>query len=302
MFLKQLPKGRPPVQEIEFEIKTEPGAVPPNHPPYRLSPKEHEELQAQIEDLLSQGHIRPSYSPYGAPVLFVPKMDGQWCMCIDYRALNKQTIKDHYPLLQIDDLLDRLGRAKYFSTINLASGYHQIAMKEDDIPKTAFRTHRDQFEFLVVPFGVTNAPATFQQLMNRVFAKELDAFVLVYLDDILIFSKTKEEHLHHIKIALERLRVQKIYARLHKCEFFCDKVEYLGFDVSEAGVQLSPDKVRAIMEWPRPSTVKDVQSFLGLANFYRRFVRNFSLKAKPLTELTKDKVTWKWEEPQETTF
>ena len=232
-----------------------------------MSPKEHEELQVQVEDLLAQGHIRPSQSAYGAPILFVPKKDGRWRMCIDYRALNKQTIKDRYPLPRIDDLLDRLGKARYFSIIDLASGYHQIAMKEDDIPKTAFRTHRGHFEFIVMPFGVTNAPAIFQRLMNKVFKKELDAFILVYLDDILIFSKTKEEHLEHIRIALERLRDAKIYTRLHKCEFYKDKVEYLGFDVSARGVQSSPDKVRAVVEWPKPSSVKDVRSFLGLAGF-----------------------------------
>ena len=280
MFPEQLPKGRPPKREVEFAIKTEPGAAPPNRPPYRLSPKEHEELQAQIEDLLAHGHIHPSQSPYGAPILFVPKKDGRWRMCIDYQALNKQTIKDCYPLLRIDDLLDRLGKAKYFSTIDLASGYHQIAMKDDDIPKTAFRTHRGHFEFVVMPFGVSNAPATFQRLMNKVFVNELDAFILVYLDDILVFSQTKDEHLEHIRTALGRLRDAKIYARLHKCEFFKDKVEYLGFDVSARRVQPSPDKVRAVVEWPKPSSVKDVRSFLGLAGFYRRFIKNFSLKAR----------------------
>ena len=236
MFPEQLPKGWPPKWEVEFAIKTEPGAAPPNRPPYRLSVKEHEELQAQIEDLLAQGHIHPSQSPYDTPILFVPKKNGRWRMCIDYWALNKQTIKDRYPLPRIDDLLDCLGKAKYFSTIDLASGYHQIAMKEDDIPKTAFRTHRGHFEFIVMPFRVSNAPATFQRLMNKVFAKELDAFILVYLDDILVFSQTQEEHLEHIRTALGRLRDAKIYARLHKCEFFKDKVEYLGFDVSAHGV------------------------------------------------------------------
>ena len=268
----------------------------------RRAVRSSRDIQAQIEDLLAQGHIRPSQSPYGAPILFVPKKDGRWRMCIDYRALNKQTIKDRYPLPRIDDLLDRLGKAKYFSTIDLASGYHQIAMKEDDIPKTAFRTHRGHFEFVVMPFGVSNAPATFQRLMNKVFAKELDAFILVYLDDILVFSRTKEEHLEHIRTALGRLRDAKIYARLHKCEFFKDKVEYLGFDVSARGVQPSPDKVRAVVEWPKPSSVKDVRSFLGLAGFYRWFIKNFSLKAKPLTELTRDDAVWRWEEPQEMAF
>ena len=165
-------------------------------------------------------------------------------------------------------------------------------MKEDNTPKTTFQMHRGYFEFLVMPFGLTNAPATFQRLMNKVFEKELDAFILVYLDDILVFSKMKEEHLEHIRIALERLRDPKIYTRLHKCEFFKDKVEYLGFDVLARGVQPSPDKVRAVVEWSKPSSVKDVCSFWVLAGFSRRFIRNFSLKAKPLTELTKDNVTW----------
>ena len=272
LFPEQLPKGRPPKREVEFEIKLEEGAVPPNKPPYRLSPKEHDELQAQIDDLLAQGHIRPSQSPYGAPVLFVPKKDGRWRMCVDYRALNKQTIRDRYPLPRIDDLLDRLGKAKHFTTLDLASGYHQIAVKEQDIPKTAFRTQRGQFEFLVMPFGVANAPATFQRMMNSLFKEELDAFVLVYLDDILVFLQMLEDHIRHIRTALQKMRDAKFFARLHKCSFFQEKVEYLGFDVSRNGVQPSPEKVRTVVEWPQPQSVKDVRSFLGLAGFYRRFI------------------------------
>ena len=302
LFPEQLPKGRPPKRTIEFEIKTEEGAVPPNKPPYRLSPKEYEELQAQIDDLLSQGHIRPSTSPYGAPVLFVPKKDGRWRMCIDYRALNRQTIRDRYPLPRIDDLLDRLGQARHFTTLDLASGYHQIAVKESDIPKTAFRTQRGQFEFVVMPFGVTNAPATFQRMMNEIFKDELDSFVLVYLDDILIFSKTLEDHIQHIRRALEKLREAKLYARLHKCAFFQKRVEYLGFDVSQQGIQPSLEKVRTVVEWPSPKSVKDVRSFLGLAGFYRRFIKNFSLKARPLTDLTRDNVPWTWNEREEKAF
>ena len=302
VFPEQLPKGKPPKRTVEFEINTEEGATPPNKPPYRLSPKEHEELQAQIEDLLAQGHIRPSTSPYGAPVLFVPKKDGRWRMCVDYRALNRQTIRDRYPLPRIDDLLDRLGKAKHFTTLDLASGYHQIAVKDADIPKTAFRTQRGQFEFVVMPFGVTNAPATFQRMMNSIFKEELDDFVLVYLDDILIFSKTLQEHIQHIKAALEKLRTAKLYARLHKCAFFQKRVEYLGFDVSSQGIQPSPEKVRTIVEWPRLQSVKDVRSFLGLAGFYRKFIKQFSLKARPLTDLTRDKVVWQWTEREEKAF
>ena len=302
LFPERLPKGQPPKRQVEFEIQTKEDAVPPSKPPYRLSPKEHDELQAQIDELLAQGHIRPSASPYGAPVLFVPKKDGRWRMCVDYRALNKQTIRDQYPLPRIDDLLDRLGQAKHFSTLDLASGYHQIAVKASDIPKTAFRTQRGQFEFIVMPFGVTNAPATFQRLMNQIFKEELDDFVLVYLDDILIFSQTLQEHIQHIRQALEKLRKAQLYARLHKCSFFQERVEYLGFDVSPQGVQPSPEKVRTVVEWPRPCSVKDVRSFLGLAGFYRRFIKNFSLKARPLTDLTKDGIIWHWGDKEEKAF
>ena len=302
LFPEQLPKGRPPKRTVEFEIKTEEGAVPPSKPPYRLSPKEYTELQAQIDDLLAQGHIRPSTSPYGAPVLFVPKKDGRWRMCVDYRALNKQTIRDRYPLPRIDDLLDRLGQAKHFTTLDLASGYHQIAVKESDIPKTAFRTQRGQFEFIVMPFGVTNAPATFQRMMNDLFKEELDHFVLVYLDDILIFSKTLKEHIEHIRQALEKLREARLFARLHKCAFFQKRVEYLGFDVSPQGIHPSPDKVRTMVEWPQPKSVKDIRSFLGLASFYRRFIKNFSLKARPLTDLTRESVPWNWQAKEEKAF
>ena len=302
LFLEKLPKGRPPKRAVEFEINTVPDATIPSRPPYRLSPKESEELQAQIDELIAQGHIRPSQSPYGAPVLFVPKKDGRWRMCVDYRALNKQTIKDKYPLPRIDDLIDRLGQARHFTTLDLASGYHQIAVKDADIYKTAFRTQRGQFEFLVMPFGVTNAPATFQRLMNNIFKDELDTFISVYLDDILVFSRTVEEHLQHVRIALEKLRKAKLYARLHKCEFFKTRVEYLGFDVSAQGIAPSQDKVKAVVEWPKPGNVRDIRSFLGLAGFYRRFIRNFSQKARPLTDLTKDKTPWKWESAEEKAF
>ena len=223
-------------------------------------------------------------------------------MCVDYRALNKQTIRDRYPLPRIDDLLDRLGQAKHFTTLDLASGYHQISVKESDIPKIAFRMQRGQFEFIVMPFGVTNAPATFQRMMNDLFKEELDHFVLVYLDDILIFSKTLKEHIEHIRQALEKLRQARLFVRLHKCAFFQKRVEYLGFDVSPQGIQPSLDKVQTIVEWPQPKSVKDIRSFLGLASFYRRFIKNFSLKARPLTDLTRESVPWNWQAKEEKAF
>ena len=186
IFPEKLPKGVPPEREVQHQIEIEPGSKPPYRPPYRLGPAEQDELEEQIKDLLAQGFIRPSCSPYGAPVLFVPKKDGRWRMCIDYRALNKQTIKDRYPLPRIDLLLDRLGQARVFSKLDLAQGYHQIAMTNDSIEKTAFCTNLGQWEYLVMPFGLYNAPSIFQRLMNTIFEREINSFIVVYLDDILI--------------------------------------------------------------------------------------------------------------------
>lgn len=302
VFPEKLPRGKPADREVTHEIRIEEGSKPQSRPPYKLSPAERDEVEAQIADLLSQGFIRPSCSPYGAPVLFVPKKDGRWRMCIDYRALNKQTIKDRYPLPRVDELLDRLGGNKYFTKLDLASGYHQIAMKNNSVERTAFRTHMGHYEFLVMPFGLTNAPATFQRLMNSIFRGELGKFILVFLDDILIYSKTLHEHYKHIRIALDRLREVKLFGRLHKCDWVQDKVEYLGFDVSAEGVEPSKEKVKAVATWPRPTTIKDVRAFLGLASFYRRFIKNFSRIAKPLTDLTKDKSTGEWKDEQESAF
>ena len=208
-------------------------------------------------------------------------------MCIDYRALNKITVKNRYPLPRIEELLDRLHGARYFSKIDLHSGYHQIRVREADIAKTAFVTRYDSFEYLVMPFGLCNAPATFQRIMNTILRDGLDKFVLVFLDDILIFSRTKEEHEHHIRTILERLRTEKFFGRLKKCDFFKTEVEYLGFDVGAYGIKPSLSKVQAVADWPVPTSVKDVRSFLGLASFYREFIQVFSEIAAPLTDLTK---------------
>ena len=302
IFPEQLPKGIPPTRVVEHTINVEPGSKPSYRPPYRLGPAEQDELEEQIRDLLAQGFIQPSCSPYGAPVLFVPKKDGRWRMCIDYRALNKQTIKDRYPLPRIDLLLDRLGQARVFSKLDLAQGYHQIAMAQDSIEKTAFCTNIGQWEYLVMPFGLCNAPSTFQRLMNEVFKKELNSFILVYLDDILIYSHSVEEHWNHLVHALDKLRRAQLYGRLHKCEFLKDKVDYLGFEVGHDGIRTSPEKVKAILDWPRPQSVHDIRSFIGLASYYRKFMKGFSQLAKPLTDLTKAKVAWSWGDPQEKSF
>jgi hypothetical protein len=219
VFPSELPNNLPPKRTIDHAIDVIPGSEPPSRPIYRLSYLEMNELKRQLADLLQKGFIRPSVSPFGAPVLFVHKKEGSLRLCVDYRALNKITIKNRYPLPRIDELMDRLVGAKYFTKIDLYSGYHQIRIKEEDIPKTAFRTRYGHFEFLVLPFGLTNAPATFMTLMNDIFRDYLDKFVIVYLDDILIYSKTKEEHLQHVAVILQTLREHQLYAKLSKCEF-----------------------------------------------------------------------------------
>ena len=307
IFPSKLPYGPPPKRQLDHEIDTVPGEAPPHKSPYRLSSTEMEELRRQVELLLEQGWIRPSSSPYGAPVLFVPKKDGKWRMCIDYRALNKTTIKNRYPLPKVEELMDRLHGARYFTKIDLYSGYHQIRVRESDIQKTAFVTRYGAFEYLVMPFGLCNAPATFQRMMNTILRDGLDRFVLVFLDDILIYSRTIEEHERHIRAVLDRLRAEKFFGRIKKCDFYQTEVEYLGFDVGADGVKPSVSKVRAVAEWPTPTSVKDVRSFLGLASFYRKFIRHFSEIAAPLTDLTKKgrAEVWSpevWGEKEDTAF
>ncbi|GJU36830.1 putative reverse transcriptase domain-containing protein [Tanacetum coccineum] len=210
VFPDELP-GLPPAREIEFGIELIPGAEPISKAPYRMAPVELKELKEQLQEMLENGFIRPSVSPWGAPVLFVKKKDGSMRLCIDYRELNRITIRNRYPLPRIDDLFDQLQGAKYFSKIDLRSGYHQLRMREQDISKTAFRTRYGHYEFLVMPFGLTNAPAVFMDLMNRIFHEYLDKFVIVFIDDILVYSKSEEEHERHLRIVLEILRQKKLH-------------------------------------------------------------------------------------------
>ncbi|KAL5553902.1 hypothetical protein UlMin_041303 [Ulmus minor] len=245
VFPEDLP-GIPPEREISFEIELLPGSAPVSKAPYRMAPAELKELQIQLQKLLDKGFIRPSYSPWGAPVLFVKKKDGTLRMCIDYRELNKLTIKNKYPLPRIDDLFDQLKGAANFSKIDLRSGYHQLRIKDNDVPKTAFRTRYGHYEFLVMPFGLTNAPAAFMDLMNRVFTQYLDKFIIVFIDDILVYSKTPEEHEEHLRVTLQLLRDSKLYAKFSKCDFWLSKVHFLGHVVSKEGVSVDPAKVEAV--------------------------------------------------------
>ncbi|GJY72051.1 putative reverse transcriptase domain-containing protein [Tanacetum coccineum] len=265
-------KGLPPQRQVEFRIELIPGATPVAKSPYRLAPSEMQELSEQLKELQDKGFIRPSHSPWGAPVLFVKKKDGSMRMCIDYRELNKLTVKNRYPLPRIDDLFDQLQGARYFSKIDLRSGYHQLRVHEDDIPKTAFRTRYGHFEFTVMPFGLTNAPAIFMDLMNRVCKPYLDKFVIVFIDDILIYSKTKEDHKVHLRLMLELLTKEKLYAKFSKCEFWLQEVHFLGHVVNQSGIHVDPSKIEAVKNWKAPTTPSEVRSFLGLAGYYRRFI------------------------------
>ncbi|GJY44508.1 putative reverse transcriptase domain-containing protein [Tanacetum coccineum] len=265
--------------------------------------KKMKELSKQLQELLEKGFIRPSSSPWGAPVLFVKKKDGSFRICIDYRELNKLTIKNRYPLPRIDDLFDQLQGSSVYSKIDLRSGYHQLRIREEDIPITAFRTRYGHYEFQVMPFGLTNAPAVFMDLMNRVCKPYLDKFVIVFIDDILIYSRNKEEHGEHLKTILNLLRSEKLYAKFSKCDFWLDSVQFLGHVIDSSGVHVDPAKIETIKKnWAAPTTPTEVRQFLGLAGYYRRFIKEFSLISKPLTKLTQKNKPYVWGDDEEEAF
>ncbi|GJW97409.1 reverse transcriptase domain-containing protein [Tanacetum coccineum] len=301
VFPEDLP-GLPPVRQVEFQIDLIPRAAPVARTPYRLAPSEMQELSNQLQELTDRGFIRPSTSPWGAPVLFVKKKDGSFRMCIDYRELNKLTIKNRYPLPRIDDLFDQLQGSSVYSKIDLRSGYHQLRVREEDIPKTAFRTRYRHYEFQVMPFGLTNAPAVFIDLMNRVCKPYMDKFVTVCIDDILIYSRNEEEHANHLRIILELLRKEKLYAKFSKCDFWIHIVQFLGHLIDSQGLHVDPAKIEAVKNWTSPTTPTEVRQFLGLVGYYQRFIEGFSKIAKPLTKLTQKNKNYIWSEEQESAF
>lgn len=258
------------------------------------------ELKKQLEELLQKGYIRPSVSPWGAPVLFVKKKDGTMRLCIDYREINKIIVRNRYPLPRIDDLFDQLKGAGIFSKIDIRSGYHQMRVADEDISKTAFRTRYGHYEFVVMPFDLTNAPAAFMDLMQRYFKPFLDRFVVIFIDDILVYSVNCEEHAKHLRMVLDVLRREKLYAKLSKCDFWLELVVFLGHVVSKDGVPVDHEKIRAITEWP--GNVTEVRSFLGLAGYYRRFVKDFSRITLPITNLIKKSTRFQWTEKCEKAF
>lgn len=305
LFPSELPSELPPSRAgVDHAIRLVPNAQIPYKRPYRLSHAENLELQRQVADLLAKGLITPSNSPYAAPVLFVRKKDGTFRMCIDYRALNDVTIKDRFPLPNIQDLLDSLAKARIFSKIDLRSGYNQVLVKPEDRHKTAFVTNEGQYEFNVLSFGLCNAPGTFQRMMNRVlepFMKGTQRFVLVYLDDVIIFSQTDEEHQRHVREVLDALRNEKLYMNAKKCFFFQHEIEFLSHVVGNGKIQMDSTKIEAVLERPRPQNKTEVRSFLGLANYYRRFIKGYAKIVAPLNDLTSNN-DFVWTEQHESAF
>ncbi|GKA92534.1 putative reverse transcriptase domain-containing protein, partial [Tanacetum coccineum] len=267
VFPEDLPR-LPFARQVEFQIDLVPGAAPVARAPYRLAPAELQELSTQLQELSDRGFIRPSSSPWGAPVLFVKKKDGSFRMCIDYRELNRLTVKNRYPLPRIDDLFDQLQGSRVYSKIDLRSGYHQLRVHEEDIPKTAFRTRYGHYEFQVMLFGLSNAPAVFMDLMNRVCKPYLDRFVIVFIDDILIYSKSRKEHEGHLKLILGLLKKEELYTKFSKYEFWLSKVQFLSHVIYKEGIYVDPAKIESIKDWASPKTPIEIYQFLELLSDY----------------------------------
>ncbi len=286
---KKLPEHRP----YDLKINIEEGTSPPLGPIYSLSESELKALHEFIDDNLHSGFIMPSRSPHGAPVLFVKKKTSELRLCVNFRGLNKISKKDHYPLPLISDLLNS---TRIYTKLDLRHAYHLVRIAEGDEWKIAFWTHYGSFEWRVMPFGLTNAPTVFQHFMNNIFADMLDVSVVVYLDNILIYSNNPVEHRAHVREVLCRLRANGLYCKGSRCEFHQDSMEYLGYILSPEGLHMSEDKVKAILDWPVPRKVKDIQSFLGFTNFYHRFIHEYSDIIIPLTRLTRKGTPWKFDD------
>ena len=292
------PSGLPPDRGVEHVVLLLPDSQPPFQRAYRLTPSDLQEVQRQVTDLRAKQVIEPSTSPYGAPILFVEKKTGDLRMVVGYRALNKITVKNRYPLPCIDDLFDKLFGAQYFSCLDAASGFHQVLLKDEDKPKTAFRTPFGHYQFRVLPFGLTNAPATFQGVMNNLFnppkfnadgslnpQHELSKFAIVFIDDTLIFSTTADEHKRHIEMVLSELRKHKLLLKPSKCVWAQTVPPCLGHIIGRDGIKPDPKKMQSVVDWPTPTCLHEVLQFPGLANFFHKFVQGYANLTKPLTDL-----------------
>ncbi|GBG92982.1 hypothetical protein CBR_g58030 [Chara braunii] len=295
--------GIPPMHDVEHSIQLVPHYRVHQQAPYRLSIPEATELERQLEELLRLGFIKPSNSPWGAPVLFARKVDGTLRLCIDYRSLNRYTVKNSYPMPRSDELFDGLAGNRFFTKIDLRSGYHQIRVAAADQPKTGFRSRFGHYEFTVMSFGLTIAPATFQRAMNDIFMDILEQYVLVYLDDILVYSCTLEEHIRHLRVVLDRLHKHRFYAKLSKCCFAQHKVDFLGHYVSDQGLHMDYAKITAIGEWPTPTSAKQLRNFLGLTSYYSNFIQGYARYSYVLTStLLRKNPPWAWTPLHEDAF
>jgi hypothetical protein len=296
VFLDNLSR-MPPDRAIEIKIELQPSTVPVYKRPYPMARNEMAELKIQLQELLDKGYIRPSCSLWSCPAIFVSKKDKIQRLCVDYRPLNAVTMKNNYPLPHIDLLFDQLIGAHVFSMIDLHSSYHQIKIHEEDISKIVFSTRYGLYEYLVMSFGLTNAPTHFMYLMNLVFMKELDKFVVVFIDNILVFSKSKREHEEHLCIGLQLLHDYQLYAKFSKCEFWLNEVQFLGHVIF-----VDPNKVLEVLDWKPPRTVHQVRSFLGLAGYCHRFIPNFSKISKAITDLLKEEEKFVWNAESDEAF
>ncbi|MCO5602994.1 hypothetical protein L7F22_057136 [Adiantum nelumboides] len=285
----------------DHAIELIPGSSSPNKPPYRVSQAQQEEIMRQVNELVEKGMVRPSSSPFCSPVLLVHKKNGTYHMCVNYRALNKITIKNKFHVPCIEDLFDKLQGLTYFSRIDLKSGYHQIRIVKEDILKTAFRTTFGLYEYLVMPFGLTNAPATFNRMMERIFRPHRN-FIGVFFDDVIIYSKSMEEHKKHLWVIFQALRDNKLFINQKKSEIFLQEIQYLGHIISKSGIRMDPSKLEVIKEWPNPRNLHELRSFIGMCAYYRCFIENFSLIVGPLHDLTKKNVKYVWTERKQEAF
>ena len=276
--------------------------MPIKSKPYKLSKEHSKILKEEIVSLLKKGLIVPSHSPWSFPVLLVQKKNGKWRMCIDYRKLNNITIKDSYALPYIDELITSVKGAKIFSALDLFSGYHQIPMNEKDVEKTAFTTKYGNYNFLVMPFGLANAPASFQREMNRILLPLIGECLFVYIDDIVVYSKNLEDHIKHLKKVFEIFTKYNLSINLQKCKFFKEEVEVLGHVLTTDGLKTAPSKVQSIALWERPNNINELRSFLGLTSYYRKFIKNYSIRANPLYKLLKKDTKFIWDENSNYTF